>query len=72
MEIRQYGDTVCICFSIRAFHIEGMIRKVRRTKKQKQENPLHLECMLEHQAALEQMEQKKWAAQDLLRMKNLF
>lgn len=70
MEIRQYGDTMCIHFSIRIFHIEGMIRKVK--PKKKQENSMHLSCMLEQQAALEQMEKKKWEVQDLLRMKNLF
>lgn len=74
MEIRQHGNTVCIHFSIGPLHMEGVIRKVKREKrkKQKRKDPMYLECMLEQQEALKRMEQNKWAAQDLLRIKNLF
>lgn len=72
MEIRQYGDTVCIHFCIKPFRIEGVIRKVKRVKKKKKYSENTMENMLEQQAVWNKFERNRNSVQEMLRRRERF
>lgn len=72
METRQCGNMVCIHFFIRPFQIEGVIRKVKRVKKEKTYFNNTVENMLEQKAAWREIEKNRYIAQEMLQVGKIF